>query len=65
MWVSTREVLAVVGFSRQHLYNLKNDYLKEGIHYRNISRKNAIKPRFQWHLKNIEKFLATEAKKRG
>lgn len=64
MWVSTNEAIKVLGFSRQHLYNLKKDYFKEGFHFRNISRKGAKKNSYQWDIERINNFLNKEARKR-
>lgn len=64
-WISTKDVCQKIGISRKHLYSLRDDKIfKQGIHYRDIRRKHAMRATYQWHLENIEKTLNTDAKKR-
>lgn len=59
VWVSTQALATALGISDDHLYNLRNDgTLKPGKHWRNIARRQAIRPTYRWHLKNCENALS-------
>lgn len=59
VWVSTLSLATALGVSDDHLHNLRNDgTLKPGKHWRNIARRQAIRPTYRWHLKNCENALA-------
>lgn len=59
LWVSTTVASEALGVSYQHLHNLRNDgTLKPGKHWRNIAKRNAVRPTYRWHLKNCENALS-------
>lgn len=65
-WVPTREVCEQLSFSVKHLWRLRDEGLfKENIHWRNVSRPQAARPTYRWHLKRCEEALEIPPEMRG
>jgi hypothetical protein len=57
-WLSTSEAASELGISRGHLLNLKSDgTFKNGKHFRDIRRTNAMRATYRWHLPTLQKIL--------
>lgn len=57
-WKSTPDALTILGFSKSHLYRLREDgTLRRGLHWRDVRRKNSWLASYQWHTANIEKLF--------
>lgn len=55
-WVTGKVAAQQLGFSTYHLDKLRKDgTLKRGTHYRDISRKMAMRPSYRYNLSRIEK----------
>jgi len=64
-WVTTAAAAGALGISRDHLCALRDEgFLKNGTHWRNISRPGAARPTYRWHIKRIELALETPPEKR-
>jgi hypothetical protein len=63
-WVSTKEVLEMLGICPKHLYKLRKNEFKQGVHYRDIRGKTSLRPTYKWNLKKIEILLNQGAEKR-
>lgn len=63
-WQPTKAACEALNISRDHLWRLRAD-MKEGKHYRNIGRKNAVRPTYQWNIPAIEALLNQPQAKRA
>ena len=63
-WVSTKEVLDTLGISKTHLYQLRKEQFKHGIHYRDLRSKNAMRATYKWNVNQIEQLLNSPAEQR-
>lgn len=57
-WVSTSDAASELGISRNHLLNMKVDgTFKQGKHFRDIRRTNAMRATYKWNLPALQKIL--------
>lgn len=57
-WVSTSNAAQELGVSRGHLFNLKSDgTFKQGKHFRDVGRTNAMRATYKWNLPALMKVL--------
>jgi len=57
-WVSTSDAASELGVSRGHLLNLKTDgTFKQGKHFRDVRRTNAMRATYKWNLPALQKIL--------
>ncbi len=57
-WVSTSEAAYTLGVCRGHLLHLKTDgTFKQGKHFRDIRRTNAMRATYKWNLPALQKIL--------
>lgn len=64
-WRTTADTCEALGISPKQLWKYRAELLKEGTHYRNISRPQAARPTYRWHLAKIEKLLNQPQEQRG
>ncbi len=63
-WLKPKDIIKHLGISYDHLTHLRLEDLKEGKHYRNIARRNAARPTYQYHRDRIDEYLSQQAGKR-
>lgn len=57
-WLSTSDTASELGISRNHLLNMKVDgTFKQGKHFRDIRRTNAMRATYRWNLPALQKIL--------
>lgn len=57
-WISTSDAASELGISRNHLLNMKIDgTFKQGKHFRDIRRTNAMRATYKWNLPALQKIL--------
>jgi hypothetical protein len=57
-WISTADAANQLGISRSHLLNMKiNGTFKQGKHFRDIRRTNAMRATYKWNLPALQKIL--------
>ena len=65
VWVTTQAIAALLNCTTDHLCNLrKAGFLKQGVHWLDISRPGAARPTYRWHLKNCSKALSIPPEQR-
>lgn len=57
-WISTSDAANELGICRGHLLRLKADgTFKQGKHFRDIRRTNAMRATYKWNLPALQKIL--------
>jgi hypothetical protein len=58
-WFSTSKTAEALGVTVDYLLALRTvEEIKPGVHFRTISRPNAARPTYRWHLKKMEDLMA-------
>jgi len=64
-WMNTTQASQALDITPRQLRQLRKDgFFKIGQHYRIISRSQAARPTYQWHVNNCLKALNTPLEKR-
>ena len=57
-WVKTNDILFELSITKAHLYRLRNELFKKGIHWKNVALPSSLRPSYRWHLPAINRLFS-------